>query len=106
MIQQPQQPPMQQTSEVPVYDAEPLAQEAPQPMQEQPQVEQRTSNTWAEEVDDESQPFQQQQHKNESNTWTNSNYRSNDHGTRRLIFALSDDLAISNVKPSGSCVAS
>jgi hypothetical protein len=60
-------PPPQETSEVPVHEAEPLAQEPPQPTQEQQQVEQRTSPTWAEEVDDE-QTFQQQQHKNESNT--------------------------------------
>jgi hypothetical protein len=60
-------PPPQQTSEVPVHEAEFLAQEPPQLIQEQPLVEQRTSPSWSEEVDDE-QTFQLQQNKNESNT--------------------------------------
>lgn len=40
-----------------------------------------SSSTWAEEPQDDMPPFQQEQNnRTESNTWTNSNYRSNDQG--------------------------
>jgi hypothetical protein len=38
------------------------------------------SSPWAEEPQDDIPAFQQDQSRNESNTWTNSNYRSNDQG--------------------------
>lgn len=41
-----------------------------------------TSSPWAEEPQEEIPTFQQDQTRNESNTWTNSNYRSNDQGNR------------------------
>lgn len=43
-----------------------------------------TSSPWAEEPQDEIPPFQQDQTRNESNTWTNSNYRSNDQGSKLI----------------------
>ena len=39
-----------------------------------------TSSTWAEEPQEDMPPYQQEQNRTESNTWTNSNFRSNDQG--------------------------
>ncbi|XP_046441352.1 caprin homolog isoform X2 [Daphnia pulex] len=86
--QQQQQPPPQQmhqqqqpSNDLPI---ESVIQENPAPLTAQVEAQENratASSPWAEEPQDDIPAFQQDQSRNESNTWTNSNYRSNDQGT-------------------------
>jgi hypothetical protein len=82
-----QQPPPQQmhqqqqpSNDLPI---ESVIQENPAPLTAQVEAQENratASSPWAEEPQDDIPAFQQDQSRNESNTWTNSNYRSNDQG--------------------------
>lgn len=83
-----QQPPPQQIHQQPEQPSndlpgEPVIHESPTALTTQVESQDNratTSSTWAEEPQEEIPVFQQDQSRNESNTWTNSSYRSNDQG--------------------------
>ncbi|KAI9561812.1 hypothetical protein GHT06_012773 [Daphnia sinensis] len=86
-----QQPPPQQIHQQPEQPSndlpsEPVIHESPTAPTTQVETQDNratTSSTWAEEPQEDIPVFQQDQSRNESNTWTNSSYRSNDQDGRR-----------------------
>ena len=92
--QQQQQPPQQMhqqqqpSNDLPV---ESVIHEIPAALTAQVETQENratASSPWAEEPTDDIPTFQQDQSRNESNTWTNSKYRSNDQGNGGFIVEL------------------
>lgn len=80
-LHQQQPPPLPiQTNDLPVDSVNNENTAAPTSQVEAHENRPKASSPWAEEPQDDIPAFQQDQTRNESNTWTNSNYRSNDQG--------------------------